>query len=273
MTPGRRAGPRILARRLTRSFPVRGWRAGPVRRRVAVRDLDLAVRPAEVVALVGENGSGKTTTLRLLAGLLAPDSGEALIAGRPASHPAARRGLGYAPEEDEFPGGLEVRGVLRLHAGLAGLRGVTARDAVRRAAAALDLDPWLSRRPSRCSRGVRRRVSLAQALLARPDALVLDEPFTGLDPVARTNAFGAVRRSADRGAAVLVSLHDERAVETLADRVVAIAEGAMVAAGPVDELRQRPLAGGTGGDAGWLADLLARPGRGRGGGGPPADGA
>lgn len=270
MTPGRRREPEILARRLTRSFPVRGrsgWRA---RRRFAVRELDLAVEAGEVVALVGENGSGKTTTLRLLAGLLAPDSGDARIAGCPATLPAARRRLGFAAEEDRFPGGLDVRGVLRLHASLAGLRGSEAKAAATRAAAALDLGPWLSRRPSRCSRGVRRRVSLAQAILGRPAILVLDEPFTGLDPVARGRAFVAVRRSADCGAAVLVSLHDERAVEAIAERVVAIAAGTVVAAGPVEELRRRPRAGGPEDGAGWLGDLLRSSGPNRGGGDPPA---
>ncbi len=262
--PGGPTGTEIRARKLSRSFPVSAGRAlrarGAARRRVAVRDLDLEVAPGEIVALVGENGSGKTTTLRLLAGLLEPDDGEALLGGVPAIASAARQGLGYAGEEDAFPPGIDIGRILRLHARLAGLPA----DAVDAAVAALDLGPWLARRPSGCSRGVRRRTTLAQAILGAPAALILDEPLTGLDPLARERAMLAVRRARDDGAAVLASLHDPAAVEELADRVVALHGGSVACSGSVRRLRERygrerpalDAASGCGtGD--WMARMLS----------------
>lgn len=275
----RGAGPgpgEIAARGLTRSFPTgrpgSGRVRGSSRRRYAVEALDLDVARGETVAVVGENGAGKTTTLRLLAGLIAPDAGAARLAGRPAVEAAARRRLGYVGEEDAFPPGLDVRGVLRLHAALAGLAGRAAVEAVEAAASALGLGAWLRRRPDRCSRGTRRRVTLAQALLGTPAALILDEPFTGLDPLARERAVAAVRRAAAGGAAVLLSLHDAAAVDALAERIVVLSGGRLVRSGPTSDFRylrepdagsgppagqnERTPAGGAPPDD-WLARLLA----------------
>ena len=255
----------IRVHSLTLSYRGRGVRELRRRPRPAVRDLSFAAAPGEVVALVGENGSGKTTTLRLVAGLLSPDSGEALLGGVPAIRPEARRCLGYVPEEDGFPAGLPIRDVLRFAAALAGQRGPAARAGVEAAARAFGLAGRLGEVAERSSRGVRRRVSLAQALVGAPTALVMDEPFTGLDPVARAEAVTAIRRAAARGAAVVVSLHDAAVIRELADRLVALAGGVQIAAGRVGD-----LAGGPTGDAAasrrgagaadeWLVRLLQGP--------------
>jgi len=255
----------IRARSLSGSYPAPGGFGLALRRRAAVREVSFKVEAGEVVALVGKNGSGKSTTLRLLAGLLPADAGQALLGGVPAIRREARRRLGYLAEEDEFPSGLKVRDILRYAAVLAGYRGREARREAERAGEAVGLARWLAAPGAACSRGVRRRVSLAQALVGEPRALVLDEPLTGLDPEARTRSLAAIRSAADRGAAVIVSLHEAGAIESLADRLVVLADGAVAGRGPVAEFVS---AGGTelsaaAGGEDWLAAALN-------GGGPEA---
>ncbi len=241
----------IRARSLTRAFPAPGW--FPRRRRhPAVRGVSFRVRDGEITALAGENGSGKTTTLRLLAGLLTPDAGEALLGGAPVVSARARRGLGYVAEADQFPPSLEVGEALRLGAALAGLAREPGARASQQVAARLDLEPWLRTRTERCSRGIRRRLSLALALLDRPTALLLDEPFTGLDPVARASSLAAVRDAASEGAAVVVSLHEPASIAALAHRLVVLHQGRVVAAGPVADFHP----GGEQAEGVWLRRAL-----------------
>lgn len=255
----------IRARSLTRGFPAPGRFGLSLRRRPALRGVDLAVGEGEIAALAGENGSGKTTTLRLLAGLLAPDSGEALLDGRPATSAKARRRLGYAGEEDRFPPGLTVGGVLRYAAVLAGVRTAEAG----RAARAVGLEGRLDAPAARCSRGVRRRVSLAAALVGHPAALILDEPLTGLDPVARVRSMAAIRAAAASGAAVILSLHDAAVIEALADRMILLVDGSVADHGPPEEFRRRtrnrqgeaPASAVSAASEDWLAAALARPER------------
>ena len=248
----------IRARKLSGSYPAPGRFGLALRRRTVVREVSFAVAPGEVVALIGKNGSGKSTTLRLLAGLLPADRGDALLGEVPAIRSEARRGLGYLAEEDEFPAGLRVRDILHYAAVLAGYRGPAARREAERTAAAIGLTEWLALPAARASRGVRRRVSLAQALLGEPRALVLDEPFTGLDPEARGRSLAAIRAAARDGAAVILSLHEAAAIESLADRLIVLADGAVAAAGPVEEFvekggKDRSAAGER---DGWLAAAL-----------------
>lgn len=248
----------ICARSLSVSFPEPGcFGSGPARR-IAVRNVSLQVTPGEVVALVGKNGSGKSTTLRLLAGVLPPDGGNALLGGIPATRSEARRHLGYLPEEDEFPDGLRVGDILRYAAVLAGHRGRRVRREVDRAADAAGLGAWLAVSGSDCSRGIRRQVSLAQALLGEPRAIVLDEPFGGLDPDTRVHWRDSIRQAAEGGAAVILSLHDASVIESLADRVIVLARGAVAADAPLEDLAPGAGAAGcaSGADGDWLAATL-----------------
>ena len=248
----------IRARQLSGSYPAPGRFGLALRRRIVVREVSFEIAPGEVVALAGKNGSGKSTTLRLLAGLLRADRGDALLGELPAVRSEARRHLGYLAEEDEFPTGLKVRDILRYAAVLAGCRGPAARREAERTAVAVGLAEWLDLPAAGASRGVRRRVSLAQALLGNPRALVLDEPLTGLDPEARVRSLAAIRSAARSGAAVIVSLHEAAAIESLADRLIVLADGVVAAAGPVGDFvgkagKDRSAAGEQGG---WLTAAL-----------------
>ena len=248
----------IRARKLSGSYPAPGRFGLALRRRTVVREVSFEVARAEVVALAGKNGSGKSTTLRLLAGLLPADRGDALLGEMQATRSEARRQLGYLAEEDEFPAGLRVRDILRYAAVLAGYRGSGARREAERAAETVGVAEWSAIPAARASRGVRRRVSLAQALLGKPRALVLDEPLTGLDPEARLRSLAAIRSAARDGAAVILSLHEAAAIESVADRLIVLADGAVAAAGPVEDFVAK---GGddlsaSGEEGGWLAAAL-----------------
>jgi len=196
-------------------------------RRVAVDAVSFAVPRGEVVAFLGPNGAGKTTTLRLLAGVVAPDAGRALIDGHDvATAPlAARRRLGYAPERPALHGDMTVAGFLRF---VAGMKDAPARRAADAAIARTGLAPVAGRRIGTLSKGVQQRVGLAQALVGDPPVLLLDEPTAGLDPERAAETRALVRALAAEHA-VLVSTHALAEVGAIADRVVVLHAGRVLA--------------------------------------------
>ncbi len=199
------------------------------RRHRVLSDLNLTVTRGEIVGLLGPNGSGKTTTLRLAAGYLWPDSGRVFLneqALTPEST-ALRQRIGYLPERIPLYDPLTVRQQLVFVARARGLRGAAVRSAVTEAAAAFDLEPVIARVVGRLSKGFRQRVGLAQALLGEPDLLLLDEPTSGLDPFQILEAREMIRRaSAHR--AVIVSTHIVQEISALCSRVVYLREGRLV---------------------------------------------
>ena len=196
----------IRADRLSKSFGGR----------VAVADVSFEVGPGEVVGFLGPNGAGKTTTMRMLLGLTPPTGGEGAIDGR----------CGYLPEVFNGYDALAVRSFLSFLARVKrAQRGEV--DRVMRATGTADL---AARPVGRLSKGQRQRVGLAQALLGRPDAYILDEPTQGLDPTQVVDVRKLVRRLADDdGAAVLVSTHLLVDAAAVCDRVVVVVEGRVVA--------------------------------------------
>lgn len=199
------------------------------RRHRVLSDLNLTVTRGEIVGLLGPNGSGKTTTLRLAAGYLWPDSGRVFLneqALTPEST-ALRQRIGYLPERIPLYDPLTVRQQLVFVARARGLRGAAVRSAVTEAAAAFDLESVLARVVGRLSKGFRQRVGLAQALLGEPDLLLLDEPTSGLDPFQILEAREMIRRaSAHR--AVIVSTHIVQEISALCSRVVYLRDGRLV---------------------------------------------
>ena len=187
---------------------VRGLRKtfGPV---VAVDSLDLTVAPGEVVAFLGPNGAGKSTTLDVVLGFTRPDAGTAAV-------------LGVAPGEAT----LDIVASLQLHA-----------PDVESVIAQTSLSGLLRRKISRCSGGEIQRVRLALALLSRPELLVLDEPTTGMDPTARAAFWDMMRRETAQGRAILFATHYLQEAADVADRIIIIDRGRLVAEGSVDEVR------------------------------------
>jgi ABC-2 type transport system ATP-binding protein len=203
---------------------------------IALDRMSFEVRSGEIFGFVGSNGAGKTTTMRILLGVLAADSGSVRWAGQ-AIDLDTRRRIGYMPEERGLYPRMKVGQQLAYLARLHGLGAPAAAAAVERWTTRLGVASRVGDDVQKLSLGNQQRVQLAAALIHDPDVLVLDEPFSGLDPVAVDVMSQVLREAADRGVPVLFSSHQLDLVERLCDRVGIIAAGRMVESGSVAELR------------------------------------
>jgi ABC-2 type transport system ATP-binding protein len=219
--------PALQVRALARSF-------GATR---AVHDLSLAVQPGELVGLVGPDGAGKTTTIRMLTGLIAPDAGEALVLGMSATSDAAavRESIGYMPQQYSLYGDLSVDENLRFFGRLFGLRRAAIEERRAQLLAITRLARFGSRRADDLSGGMYKKLALACALLHRPRVLVLDEPSNGVDPVSRREIWDLLYTFVADGMAVLLATPymDEAA---RCHRVCLLHEGTLLAEGAPDAL-------------------------------------
>lgn len=223
----------------------------------ALDDVGFSVRPGEVFGFVGSNGAGKTTTMRIVLGVLSADAGEVVWQGRPVDAELRRR-IGYMPEERGLYPKMKVGEQLTYLARLHGLPAREARSAVERWTALLDVGHRLGDEVQKLSLGNQQRVQLAAALVHDPEVLVLDEPFSGLDPTAVEVMSGVLRSKADSGVPVIFSSHQLELVERICDRIGIISGGRMVAAGSVSELREREgsvVLEVEGPPAGWAAGV------------------
>jgi ABC-2 type transport system ATP-binding protein len=206
---------------------------------VALDDVSFVVPAGQIVGFVGPNGAGKTTAMRIALGVLTPDAGQVRWRGEPIDA-GVRRRSGYMPEERGLYPKMRVLDQLVYLARLHGLGTAAAR---RRALETLEVLGVAERRGDRVeslSLGNQQRVQLAAALVHEPDLLVLDEPFSGLDPVGVDVLSGVLRRQAsNHGVPVVFSSHQLDLVERLCDRVVLIDQGRVVAQGTIEELRAR----------------------------------
>jgi Cu-processing system ATP-binding protein len=202
----------------------------------AVTDVTCSLKEGETIALVGHNGAGKTTLIKLMLGLIRPDSGMVRVLGEDpaAGQFAARRRLGYLPENVSFNMALTGRETLSFYARLKRVP----LDIVGALLERVGLAGAADRRVGTYSKGMRQRLGLAQALLGRPRVLLLDEPTTGLDPALRRSFYEIVAELRADGATVLLSSHALTELEGKADRVVIVNRGAKIADGTIEELRQ-----------------------------------
>lgn len=203
-----------------------------------LRGMSFEVRPGEIYGFVGSNGAGKTTTMRIALGVLSSDAGEVRIGGTP-MNATLRRTVGYMPEERGLYPKAEVRGQLVYFARLHGLNSTRAESNADELLERLGLTERASDKVDTLSLGNQQRVQLAAALIHDPEVLVLDEPFSGLDPLAVTVMSSVLKEYADRGAPIVFSSHQLDLVERLCDRVGIIRDGRMLVEGTVDELRAR----------------------------------
>ncbi len=225
--------------------------------RQVLKEVSFGVAPGRLTGFVGGNGAGKTTTMRIILGILAADSGQVTWRGVPLKR-AARQRFGYMPEER----GLYPKATVREQVIYLGrLNGLTREAAARNTASLLERVGLAERADDRLetlSLGNQQRAQIAAALVHDPEVLILDEPFSGLDPLAVDTMLDVLREYADRGAPVLFSSHQLDVVERLCDDLVIIADGTIRAAGNREELRARYSRPRyevvLDGDAGWLRD-------------------
>lgn len=202
--------------------------------KVAVSDVTCSFGPG-LSGLLGPNGAGKTTLLRLICGLLTPSDGEVSILGvNPRRDHRVYRKVALVPEEDAVYGYLTARAFVSYAADLSGVP----RSGVDAAISAVDLQGAADRPISGFSKGMRQRAKVAAALVTDPEVLVLDEPLNGTDPVQRAHLIETFRRLAAGGRTVIVSSHVLAEVERMADRVIAIVDGRLAAAGEVHAIRR-----------------------------------
>ena len=207
----------------------------------ALRELDLTVPEGCLYGLLGPNGAGKTTAMRILATLLAPDSGSVRVGGVDglAQPRALRQLMGYVAQEVAIDKILSGRELLQLQGDLYHLprqdRDVRIADLIER----LAMGDWIDRRCGTYSGGMRRRLDLAAGLLHRPRLLVLDEPTVGLDIESRSAIWQLLRQLVQEGTTVLLSSHYLEEVEALADQMAIIDNGRVIAEGAPDQLKQR----------------------------------
>jgi ABC-2 type transport system ATP-binding protein len=203
---------------------------------IAVDALDLAVPSGSVYGFIGPNGSGKTTTIRMILHIIHPDHGEIEVLGRRGTRAANDR-IGYLPEERGLYKKMTVR---RLLAYYGGLKGMSTRDA-RRAAdewlERLGLSEWSAKKVEALSKGMSQKVQFISTVISSPELVILDEPFSGLDPVNLEVLREAILRLRDAGSTVIFSTHDMAMAEQLCDAVFMIFRGRKVLDGSVDSVR------------------------------------
>jgi len=198
--------------------------------------LDLEVRRGEIFGLLGPNGSGKTTTIKLLLGLLFPTEGEAFVLGEKASSVDKNQRIGYLPEETYLYRFLNAPETLDFYGRLFGLPSDVRRRRAGELIEMVGLD-WAKRRPLReFSKGMMRRIGLAQALINDPELIVLDEPTSGLDPIGCREMKDLILVLRNRGKTVLMSSHLLADVEDVCDRIAILHEGELKESGRVDAL-------------------------------------
>jgi ABC-2 type transport system ATP-binding protein len=196
----------------------------------AVAGLSLIVQPGEVLGFLGPNGAGKSTTMKMVTGYLAPDEGSARICGHDivSDTIAAQKRLGYLPEGAPAYGEMTPREFLHFIAGVRELSGAAAKSATDRAVAGAELQGVMDQPIETLSKGFRRRVGLAQAILHDPEVLILDEPTDGLDPNQKHAVRGLIRGMA-RDKTIIISTHLLEEVEAICTRAVIIDQGRIVA--------------------------------------------
>jgi len=226
----------IEARKLTKIFRD-FWHRPKV---TAVHGIDLEIRQGEIFGLLGPNGSGKSTTLKMILGLLHPSSGDLTVLGKPPHDVAVKARMGFMPEESYLYKYLTAVEILNFYANLYGLSGSLKKERVEGLITQVGLTAARNRPIGEFSKGMARRVGLAQCLLNDPDLILLDEPTSGLDPIACREVKDLLLGLAKRGKTILICSHHLADMQDICDRVAILLNGDICTQGTVQDLLINP---------------------------------
>ncbi len=214
----------------------------------AVNDLSLKVRPGRVFGLIGPNGAGKTTTIRMIVNIIIPDSGSIALFGQQMTSALQDR-IGYLPEERGLYKKMKIGEQLRFFAELKGLRGKEADERIDNWLRKLQLSDWKEKRTKELSKGMQQKVQFITAVIHNPDLVILDEPFSGLDPVNVDLMKETILEQKAAGKTIILSTHQMEIAEKLCDDVCMINRAHKVLDGRLREIRRSFLKrSGTGGE-------------------------
>ena len=202
----------------------------------ALRSLNLQIHEGEVFGLLGPNGSGKTTTIKMLLGLLFPTEGEALVFGKPGTDVTKNERIGYLPEESYYYRFLTAEETLDFYGRLFNMPAEVRRQRAADLIVKVGLDRDKKRALKEYSKGMRQRIGLAQALINDPELVILDEPTSGLDPIGTRWMKDLIKELRDKGKTILMCSHRLDDVQDVCDRIAILYEGELQELGEVDKL-------------------------------------
>ena len=205
---------------------------------MAVDDVSFEVKPGEIFGLLGPNGAGKTTTIRMILDIFKPDHGTISVLGGKMTD-AKKEQIGYLPEERGLYKDVKVEDVVLYLAELKGMSRKTARARAAQYFEQLDLGAHKSKKVADLSKGMQQKVQVNTTLIHHPDLIIIDEPFSGLDPVNTRLIQDMLTSERERGAAIIMSTHQMNLVEELCDRIVLINKGDSVLYGRIHDIRRR----------------------------------
>ena len=206
---------------------------------VAVNNLTLNIERGEVFGLLGPNGSGKTTTIKMLLGFLRPTKGTAELLGRHPGDTRAKKSLGFLPEESYFYRFLTAREILHFYARLFGMKRAARKRKVDELLEIVGLTDAADRRIGEYSKGMQRRVGIAQALINEPELVIMDEPTSGLDPMGRADVKNMILDLRARGVTIMLCSHLLSEVESVCTRVAVLHSGRLLREGTLKDLLER----------------------------------
>lgn len=212
------------------------YKTGRGKKKLAVSDLSFRVNHGEIVGFIGPNGAGKTSTIKALLDFSPVLRGQCSISGIPSGDPRSRQRLGYMPEISYYPKYLTLSEFLHTCAAISGVPGRVRREAVLSIAKRVGMESQLKSRLASFSKGMLQQAGIAQALVHNPDILILDEPMSGLDPIARMRMRRLLSELQGEGKTILFSSHELGEIEMVADRILLLNQGQLVFQGPISEI-------------------------------------
>jgi ABC-2 type transport system ATP-binding protein len=204
----------------------------------AVNQVSFEAYPGEILGLLGPNGAGKTTTIRMVMGIMQPDAGDIDFSFAKSDPRSFREHVGYLPEERGLYGEAKIHDLLTYFAELKGVNRAEARKRAAQWIERMDLKEWANTKVEKLSKGMQQKVQFMAAILHRPDLVILDEPFSGLDPVHQDLIKSFISELRDEGMTVLLSSHQMNRVEELCDRIFLINRGQRVMYGNLADIKE-----------------------------------